>query len=145
MDFPIEMQRKYTRIPFKSHGRDFRGCDCGGLVWLVYKNELGIELPDWREIYSGTQVEDSLELEEAVSTMLGENGIEVELKDVRPFDVISFRVCGQASTHVGLAISNSKFIHIMQGLSNVETERFDSIKWQRRITGCFRHAAMFEK
>ena len=76
-----EQQRKYLRIPFKSGCRGFDGCDCGGLVWLIYKNELNIELPNWTELYSGTRIENSLELAETVSTVLGENATEVEFED----------------------------------------------------------------
>ena len=144
MDFSIEAQRKYIRIPFKTKGRDFSGCDCGGLVWLVYKNELGIELPDWRDMYSGTRIENSLELEETVSTVLGENAVEVDLKDAEPFDVVSFRI-KDSSMHVGLVINKHIFFHIMEGYTKVVAERFSNPQWRGRVTGCFRHAAMFSK
>ena len=38
---------KYIRIPFVDGGRDFAGCDCGGLVRLFYEQESGITLPDY--------------------------------------------------------------------------------------------------
>ena len=144
MEFTIDQQRKYMRIPFRPKCRGFDGCDCGGLVWLIYKNELNIELPDWTELYSGTRIEHSLELEETVSTMLGENAVEVEFKDIRPFDVVSFRI-RNASIHVGLVIDNRRFIHIMEGFTKVAQERFDSPQWHKRVTGCFRHESMFSK
>lgn len=141
-DFTIEAQRKYLRIPFKTHGRDFSGCDCGGLVWLVYKHELGIELPDWRELYSDTRVQNSLELFETVSTMLGENGIEVEPRDIRPFDVLSFRI-GTDPIHVGVAINKRVFLHTMAGRTNAVQERLDNPQWRNRLVGCYRHERMF--
>lgn len=144
MEFSIEAQRKYIRTPFKTKGRDFSGCDCGGLVWLVYKNELDIELPDWRDMYSGTRIENSLELEETVSTVLGENAVEVDLKDAKPFDVVSFRI-RNSSMHVGLIINKHLFLHVMEGRTNVSIERLANPQWRGRVTGCFRHAAMFSK
>lgn len=144
MQFTPEKQSKYMRIPFAPHGRDARGCDCGGLVWLIYKNELGIELPDWRERYSGTTIQHSLELEEAVSTMLGENGVEVPLSEIQPFDVVAFEIAGEP-IHVGVAINSQIFMHIMQGHTRVCQERFESFQWKKRLTGCYRHAAMFSK
>ena len=144
MIFTPAQQSKYMRIPFRSKCRGFEGCDCGGLVWLIYKNELDIELPDWTELYSGTRIEHSLELEETVSTMLGENAVEVDLKDMRPFDVISFRIMN-APIHVGLAINNRQFMHIMEGRTNTAVERIDSPQWHKRVTGCFRHESMFSK
>lgn len=36
----------YIGIPFVDSGRDFKGCDCFGLMKLYYKNELNIDIPD---------------------------------------------------------------------------------------------------
>lgn len=142
--FTTEAQRKYMRIPFKEHGRDFNGCDCGGLVWLVYKNELGIELPDWREYYSATQVSHKHELAFTVGTMLGENGIEVTGGAVQPFDVVSFQICGMP-IHVGIAVNSNFFLHIMEGKTNVALERFLSPQWSKRTSGIFRHERLIQK
>lgn len=144
MEFTLERQSKYMKIPFKSHGKDFSGCDCGGLVWLVYKNELGIELPDWTDLYSGTRIENSLELCETVSTMLGENGIEVPFSEIRPFDVVAFNIAG-TPIHVGVVTTKRIFMHTMQGRTRVEQVRFDNPQWRNRLTGCFRHEAMLQK
>jgi len=40
------MINKYIGIPYKDKGRDFKGCDCYGLVKLYYENELNINIPD---------------------------------------------------------------------------------------------------
>lgn len=144
MEFTLEQQRKYMRIPFKSQGHSFEGCDCGGLVWLVYKEELGIELPKWFDMYSGTRIEHSLELTETVSTMLGSYCVEVDIKDRKPFDVIAFKICN-SPIHVGIVVNKKYFLHTMQGFSRVTQERFDSPQWTGRITGCFRYERMFQK
>ena len=144
MVFTVEQQRKYMRIPFKSQGHPFSGCDCGGLVWLVYKNELGITLPDWFEMYNGTQIEHSLETSETVSTMLGKHAVEIDFKDRKPFDIVAFKVCG-ATTHVGLVVNKRFFLHTMQGFSRVTQERFDNPQWRDRLSGCFRYETMFTK
>lgn len=44
--------RKYLGIPFQDKGCGFEGCDCYGLVRLVYREELGIELPCLGDAYS---------------------------------------------------------------------------------------------
>ena len=38
----------FVGIPFVSGGRDFKGCDCWGLVMLYYRHMLKQELPDYR-------------------------------------------------------------------------------------------------
>lgn len=138
MIFSLSDQRKYMRIPFKEHGRDFSGCDCGGLVWLVYKTELGIELPDWREFYSNTQIESFDELSWTIGTMLGDICNEVPLdSEIRPYDVISLKVAGHP-IHVGIMVNSNTFMHIMEGYSNVRQERIDRMNWRKRIDGIFR-------
>ena len=37
----------YVGLPYEMCGRSFEGVDCWGLVVMVYRNELGIVLPDW--------------------------------------------------------------------------------------------------
>lgn len=142
--FTSEAQRKYLRIPFKEYGRDFKGCDCGGLVWLVYKTELGIELPDWRAFYSGTQISHKHELMSTVGTMLGENGVDVTGLPIQPFDVVAFLICG-SPIHVGVAVNENYFLHIMEGKTNVALERFQSPQWNKRISGYFRHERFIKK
>lgn len=129
------------RIPFKDHGRSFDGCDCGGLVWLIYKEELGINLPDWRSMYSHTTIEYSNELEETVSTVLGRNGIPINFSDKKPFDVVSFKIRG-ADIHVGLVVDKDRFMHIWRGYTTVSIEKFSSLMWRNSITGCYRHRGM---
>lgn len=142
--FYPEEQRKYFRIPFKERSHDFRGCDCGGLVRLIYKTELGVELPDWEDRYSCTRIEYSKQLEETVSTMLGELGYEVPCEEKQPFDVVSFSIHGH-DVHVGLVVDKNTFIHILEGKTSVSVERFDSPHWRNRLTGCYRYKNLPEE
>ena len=45
--------RTYLGIPFLAHGRSMDGCDCWGLVTLIHRDVLGIDLPDYHECYRG--------------------------------------------------------------------------------------------
>jgi len=46
----VNWSSRYRLIDFVSGGRDWTGCDCWGLVCLVYKNELGVELPSYGDV-----------------------------------------------------------------------------------------------
>jgi cell wall-associated NlpC family hydrolase len=38
----------YVGVPYVENGRDRDGWDCWGLVLAVYRDRLGLDLPDWR-------------------------------------------------------------------------------------------------
>ena len=40
---------KYVGISYNVNGRDMQSVDCYGLVYLIYKNELGIDLTSFAE------------------------------------------------------------------------------------------------
>lgn len=137
--FPVDAQRKYLRIPFKGDGRDFNGCDCGGIICLIYKEELGVILPNWAELYKNSHVESFTELTEIMGGMLDRLFAEVPKGAmIQPYDVIVFNIAG-SPIHVGLAVNNNVFMHIMEGYTSVRTERLDSINWKKRIDGVFRY------
>lgn len=137
--FTLESQLKYMRIPFKEHGRSFDGCDCGGLVGLVYYEELGIILPDWAKFYKDTQVESWGELKTTIGGLLDALFTEVTDGSIKPFDAIVFNIAGNP-IHVGVAVNEYVFMHIMEGYTNVRQERFNSFSWRKRIEGVFRYA-----
>jgi len=47
-----EWVKKYIGIPFASNGRTIDGCDCYGLVRLVFRNEYGVNLPELSNDYT---------------------------------------------------------------------------------------------
>lgn len=43
----VESARKYLGVRFRHRGRNSRGLDCAGLVWVAYR-DAGVILPDFR-------------------------------------------------------------------------------------------------
>jgi cell wall-associated NlpC family hydrolase len=106
----------YMRVPFVDGGRDMAGCDCWGLVRLVYARELGIELPLYGDIPAS-----------AVARIARQMKRDAELaawrKVERPqaFDVVLMSgrpVAGvhpRALVHVGVMIDAERVLHIEEG------------------------------
>ena len=128
--------RKYIGIPFVDHGCGFTGCDCYGLVRLVYREELGIDLPfigdDYGSALSRRDVGFAVE-------RYREHDWCVDVTDMRPeeMDVLVFSR-GGVDFHVGLWIAPGTMLHVIDG-RNCCVERFDSHAWIRMLTRRLRH------
>jgi len=122
---------KYINIPYSLHGRDFDGCDCWGLVRLIYKHHLGIELPSYSENYISLQ-----ESEEIKCLFDKEKSlIWTEVNDPKKYDCVVLRT---TSVHIGVVLENNYFIHILEN-TNSTIERINSPLWKNRIMGYYRY------
>jgi len=120
----------YIGIPYKSKGGGFDGCDCWGLMRLVYQEQKGIILPDFSGLY-----DDANDAAQAASTIV--SGIPSFVKSETPavFDIIILRIMGW-DCHCGLYLGEGKMLHSMQGHA-AAIEDIDSHKWKDRIGGFF--------
>ena len=124
----------YIELPFKHNGRDRLGIDCWGLVKLVYREILDIELPD----YSGALKDSSPETLNQLSELVkGERPKWKEVKTPSEFDLVLLRIRGLA-IHTGIIAPKREFLHILEGI-NSTVEPLNSLMWRRRIVGYFRH------
>lgn len=122
----------YIGLPFKSLGRDRSGLDCWGMIYLVYREIFGVDVPQYRE-YA-----DAYDIEEVSALIRGElvtRWREVSREDMG--DVVLFRVRGEPC-HVGLVIARAKFLHSFEGTQSC-MERYDAPKWRQRIFGFYRY------
>ena len=123
----------YIGLPFKSLGRDRSGLDCWGMVYLVYREVFGREVPPYAE-YA-----DAYDIEEVGALIRGE--IVTRWREVSPEklgNVILLRVRGEPC-HVGVVVARGKFLHSFEGTQSC-VERYDSLKWRRRTMGFYRYA-----
>ena len=124
---------KYVGIPYHELGRDHSGVDCWGLARLVYREEFGIELPDFSDLYTTTN-------DQALTSQLiqfNRDGWELVSESV-PGDLVCFRILGYIS-HIGIYVGDNKFIHARQGTDSVVIESLTSTQWQHRIAGTYRY------
>ena len=94
---------KYVGIPFKDHGNSIDGgCDCYGLVYLIYKEEFGLHLPQVGDLYNNAYARK--DVNNALTTQINKYDwcIDVTNKPpYNPFDMLVFRTAG-TDHHVGL-------------------------------------------
>lgn len=123
----------YQRIPFHEKGRSFYGCDCWGLVKLIYKQECAIILPGYDEMYENTR-----DAEPLARIINEEKNITWrEVKKPEMFDVVLLRMRGLAA-HVGLITAPKFMIHCMDGAGTTH-EKYDSLRWGNKVLGFYRY------
>lgn len=126
---------EYIGLPFADLGRDREGLDCWGLVRLIYKEKLGLDLPSLVDRYDSTleaaRIGAIVEIEKTRWT-------EIPAGQEQPFDVIVMRCLGQPM-HVGLVIKKGVMLHIEKGIESC-SESYRLGRWKTRVTGFYRYA-----
>lgn len=122
---------KYIGLPFVDGGRDFKGVDCWGLVRLVFKNELDVDIPSYGDI-------SAVELSKVAREIAQESVREPWLPVIGPIQVFDVAVMHKrrAPIHVGIMTGPNQLLHIEKSTSAVHVPIIHpTIK--------FRSAAMF--
>ena len=122
---------QYVGVPFVEHGRGLDGWDCWGLFCFVYREHLGIELPDFDGDYENT--EDVAEIARLFDSGL-KDWEEVPERDSRPFDGVLVHMLGRAS-HCAIYLGDGKMLHALHG-SDTTIIRVRSHLWHP--TGFYR-------
>lgn len=130
----------FIGIPFVEFGRTRSGCDCWGLVRLVYQEELGIDLPDYLGRYASA--EERVELQALIAEGKATGPWRpADVHDVRPqpFDVMVYRR-GRLDSHLGLFVEPGVMLHVAAE-EHAKLERFSTGQWLNRLSGIYRHEA----
>lgn len=128
--------RQYIGIPFLDHGRTREGCDCYGLVRLVYREQLGLDLPDLGDGYSCAY--ERGEVDSTVAGTLSETwNRDVTADPWQAGDVMIFRRAG-VEAHVGLYVRPGYMLHVVAG-QQTAIERYDTSVWKNRLSRVIRH------
>ena len=135
---------KYIGIPFVERGRDFNGCDCGGLVLLALKQELGVEALDFQEYEKAAfrRMEGYKMLGEGMRKVIKAEWLIVDKP--KPFDLVRFWY-GRHPSHVGLYAGYSNyFLHVEASAMFARLESLSSIAWGPRFFEFRRHRSQME-
>ena len=114
----------YVPIPFEENGRGRDGCDCWGLVQLVYRENYGIELPDYRDDYG-------LEADERTLSRW------YEVEEHRPGDVVLSTIDG-TRLHVGVVVRPGIMLNTRRGVGTV-IECYETKLWKPKVIGVYRY------
>ncbi|TAL90262.1 MAG: peptidoglycan endopeptidase [Rhodanobacter sp.] len=100
------------------------GFDCSGFVRYVFAHAIGLQLPN----------------NSAAQFMAG---IKVKRSDMKPGDLVFFHTGGRHRiSHVGIYISNGRFIHSPTTGKSVEISSLDNDYWAKRFAGAKRPEAI---
>ena len=125
---------QYITIPFVEHGRERKGCDCWGLARVIYKEQLGIDLPtllDYKDTHDSHNIADLYENEH-------KEWEEIPLGQEKEFDILVFKILG-LPTHIGVVINKGMMIHCEYGIGTHITEYNREFQWRKRLAGIYRY------
>lgn len=129
---------RYVGIPFLDGGSTHEGCDCWGLVRLVYNENFGITLPEYNDVSSRDLRRVAREMKKGASS----DPVWREVCEPRTFDVVLMRVfSGSIVAHVGIAISRDRFLHVERS-SHAAIVPFGHPMYRARVAGFRRHEDM---
>lgn len=101
--------------PYRYGGADQRGFDCSGLVQYSYR-QAGIDVP--RTTYQQFR-----------------NSIPLYDYQLKPGDLVFFRINNSIVSHVGIYIGNKQFIHAPGNGKNVRLETLNDSYWEKHFVG----------
>ncbi|MDR0717678.1 MAG: C40 family peptidase [Azoarcus sp.] len=108
---------RYIGVPYRWGGSSpITGMDCSGLVQVVFRDALGIDLP-------------------RTSLAMATQGDRVNVRDLKPGDLVFFNTMGTTISHVGIYVGSSRFLHAPSTGNFVRIDKLNSAYWgQRYIT-----------
>lgn len=110
----------FLGVPYRNGGSSPAGFDCSGFVQYIFA-QYGRPLP--REVRDQYRI-----------------GREVQLKEVRPGDLLFFQTVSRGASHVGVAIGEGRFVHAPSSRGVVRVEPYTGSYWARRFVGARRIA-----
>lgn len=127
---------EFVGLPWADKGRGPQGYDCWGLLQLVYRRRLAIELPDFSEFYVTATDRNAV-----AAVIAGHRSPwrEIAPDAVCPLDGV-IMLEGGAACHVGIVASPGFVLHMVPEGDSV-IEPYTTGKLRRRIDGFFRHEA----
>lgn len=125
----------YVGVPFVEGGRDRRGLDCWGLVRLVFRDRLAIDLPLHDEIGPADHRRVTTQMQASIGS-----GAWQKVQGPRAYDVMVARrdPHSRYPGHVGVMLDSGRVLHVWKG-RDVHVSRLREPALAGLIIGFFRH------
>jgi len=117
----LSTAESYLGVSYRYSGLDRNGLDCSGLVYLSFREGLGITIPRSSErIYAWAE--------------------KIDTRELQPGDLVFFVTTGSAVSHLGIYAGGGRFIHsASEGPhTGVIYSRLDESYWNRTYRGAGR-------
>jgi len=126
---------EYTGIPFRINGRTRAGVDCYGLIVLVYRERLGIELPAFTDV---ARDDSPASLRRVARAYAEHKEAWQRIEEPQPLDIVLLRT-GKFIWHAGLVIDRRRMLHAQHGIDS-SVEDFTAPLWRHRVEEYRRYA-----
>ncbi len=115
----VSSAMNFLGVPYRRGGSSVQaGFDCSGFTRHVFENSIGLVLPHRAD-------------EQAKDPGL----LKVDLKDLKPGDLVFFNTLRRTFSHVGIYLGDGKFIHSPKAGETVRVEDMRISYWSQRFTG----------
>ena len=136
MKLPVFVN-KVLFMPFVARGRGYDGGDCWAVVWLLWRDVLGRELPAYDTQYAtaGASAVDRA----VVSGIMARERVKWKKIDAPRLGDVALLRCSGRNCHVGVMLDDNSFLHI-EDRRGAMVEKLSNPIWQRRCEGVYRLA-----
>lgn len=124
--------QQFVGLPWRERGRDELGADCWGLGVVLYRELLGVDLPDRAEGYAS--IHDRTAVAGVIAAGLGD-WIKVDPGQERPLDGVLIR---ERPWHIGWVQRPGWMLHMPEGAS-AQIVSYRSPMVAPRVVGFYRH------
>lgn len=137
---------KFTReaimVPFEEFGRSWDGWDCWGVLFLGYREILGIELPEYTGDYSSARRR--RELQDLIISNRDDKRAEWErVEKPKAMDGVLLEMLGR-SCHIGLMLDETNVLHVEENCMTM-VEDINRPPWRGvgydKVEGFYRHVS----
>jgi len=115
----IKVAQSLLGTPYQYGGTTPKGFDCSGFIFYVYQTAAGVELP--RETQGLSQI-----------------GRPIDITDLRPADIVYFKIDRSLSLHAGIYLGDGQFIHAPSSNGQVNIQSLATDYWHTQYLGARR-------